>query len=94
MSMTFNDIVRKYAEVSGCTITDSKKFCNDMLAILMNTVMSGESIDIYGFGKLDIVESKAREVKGVDGKIYPVPAKRRLNFKTSKAFASKLSEGL
>lgn len=92
--MTFNEIVRRYSEVSGITITDSKKVCNDMLAIIMETVMNGESVDIYGFGKLDIVESAAREIKGVDGKMYSVPPKRRLIFKTSKAFSNKLSEGL
>lgn len=92
--MTYNDIVRKYSEVSGITFADSRKVCSDMLAILMNAVMEGDSIDIYGFGKLDIIESAARDIKGVDGKMYSVPPKRRLVFKTSKAFSNKLSEGL
>lgn len=92
--MSYNEIVKKYAGMTGVTVADAKRVCNTMLAIIEDAVMNGESVDVYGFGKLDILETPAKDVKGLDGKVYHVPTKRRLTFKTSKVFAARMSEGL
>lgn len=90
--MSYNDIVKKYSEVSGVTTTDAKKVCDNMLSIIMDAAMEGKSIDIYGFGKLYSITSEPRVGKNFDGEICNIPAKRRLMFKTSKAFAARLAE--
>lgn len=90
--MSYHDIVKRYSEVSGITATDAKQVCDNMLSIIMDAAMEGESIDIYGFGKLYSITSEPRISKGFDGETCHVPAKRRLMFKTSKAFAARLAE--
>ena len=58
--MSFTDCVKRYAEISGRTQTESKIICNEMLAMITEALVNDEPIEIYGFGTLAIYKTAPR----------------------------------
>ena len=89
--MGFNECVERYAEMSGRTKTEAKTICSEILSLVMGTLLKGDCIDIYGFGKLYVSQLNARTVKGFEGEEIDVPAKKIIRFKTGKSFERRLA---
>lgn len=58
--MIYRDFVSKFAKISGRTHVESKEICNQMLHIIMETIKSGESLNVYGFGILEPYQTQPR----------------------------------
>ena len=90
--MTFNDCVIKFSESTGRTKTESKVICNQILGIIMDTLLSGEEISIYGFGSMKVQERTLRPMTGFDGIKYPERKKNKVVFSPSESFERRLNE--
>lgn len=91
--MIFYECVEKFAEMSGRTKTESKEICDQILGMIMQTLLDGESINIYGFGTLEPYQTTERMVKTFDGTIKTSRPKTRVRFRLGSAFCRKLNGG-
>ena len=91
--MSFNECVDRFALISGRTKTESKEICDQMLSMIMQTLLDGEHINIYGFGTLEPFQSTERRIKCFDGNVKTSKPKKRIRFKTGGAFIRKLNGG-
>ena len=44
--MNMPDIVKRYAEITGRSISESDEICKDMLNLIMQSLLDGENINI------------------------------------------------
>ena len=89
--MNMPDIEKRYAEITGRSISESDEICKDMLNLIMQSLLDGENINIYGFLQIWPEVKRGRTLTGVDGLKYTTPDKRVLKFKCGKAFERKLN---
>lgn len=91
--MSFNDCVEKFAEISGRTKTESKEICDQMLGMIMQALLDGDSINIYGFGTLEPYQTLERAVKCFDGNVKMTKSRTRVRFKLGGAFCRRMNGG-
>lgn len=59
MDINRTDLIRQLAERNGCTIKLATKLFDDLVAIILDNIRSGNSVSIYGFGCFDLLKRKA-----------------------------------
>lgn len=89
--MIFSDLVDRFAEKSGRTKSESKEIMDRVMEVVMETLLNKEEISIYGFGKMEIRQTKPRHVNGFDGTTYTVDPRYKLFFVTSKTFERRIN---
>ena len=82
--MTKADIVEIISEKVGATKKEAQELTEVVFTILKQTLESGESIKISGFGRFEIKQKKDRTGRNPQtGKSMTIKARRILTFKSS-----------
>lgn len=89
--MNMQGLIRKFAERTGRSFSDSEACCKDMVALIMQSLLDGDDINIYGFMRLFTTNKRGHTLTGVDGLTYTSPDKRVLRCKCGKAFERRLN---
>ena len=85
--MNKTDVISKVAESTGISKKDTEAIVNEVFQTIIDSVVSGEKVQIAGFGifeKHSRAERQGRNPK--DGTPITIPAKDVPKFKPSKAF--------
>lgn len=89
--MTKKEFVDLYAEKGNTTKKEAEKQVNLFLASVEDALVKGEGVSFVGWGKWEVVERAAREVKNPQTKeMIKVPAKKTVKFKVGKLLADKV----
>jgi len=88
--MKFENFARSFAERTGFTIADSKKICNECIAVFIDTLMSGEEIRLNGFGSFVVIHKEPREIH-LFGKPQMSKDKKVIKFSASNALLARLN---
>jgi len=84
MSLTKADIVGWVAEHQGCVKKQAEDYVESVLAIMKETLESGETLKIAGFGSFIVKEKVARRGRNPQtGEKITISARRVVIFKTS-----------
>ena len=90
--MNYVEFVDRYAVESGRTKVEANEICGQMLNILMDTLLKGNDINVYGFGKICVKEINVAAIDGIDGVHHPAHTKKKLRFSASKVFEKRLND--
>ena len=72
--MTKSDLIDKIAEKAGRSKSDAEQFLNATLSTIQDTLSSGESIPLVGFGTFSVASRAARTGKNPPtGAAIPAP---------------------
>ena len=83
--MTKADIVEAIADMTGLTKTDTALVVDGMLETLKAAMISGDTVEIRGFGTFKIKERAARRARNPrSGEPVDIPAKFVPTFKPSR----------
>jgi DNA-binding protein HU-beta len=84
--MTKKELIERLVEKEAFTTkAHAERTVNAMLEVITNALATGEKIDLYGFGKFEIVERTARTGRNPKtGEIIEIPAKNSVKFKASR----------
>ena len=89
--MTKAEIVRRIARSERVQILEAEKYFNSVIGTITDTLAEGEDVNIRGFGKFFVFQTKgkahARNPK--TGKLHPVPPRRTPKFKAGKPLKAK-----
>ncbi len=84
--MTKSDLITTVAESSGLTKKDTEKVISGLLAAVTNALVSGDKVQIVGFGTFEVRDRKEREGRNPsNGKPMIIPASRVPAFKAGKS---------
>lgn len=84
--MTKSDLITTVAESSGLTKKDTEKVISGLLAAVTNALVSGDKVQIVGFGTFEVRDRKEREGRNPsNGKPMTIPASRIPAFKAGKS---------
>ena len=85
MPLSKSDLVKKVAEKSGKHAKDVQTIADTLLDIIRETLVSGDSVRLIGFGAFSTAISAEREAISprTKEKVH-VPAKRRVKFTPGK----------
>lgn len=91
--MTKSELVEKIMEANGfLNRKDSETVVNIIFDSMTNALMSGDKVEIRGFGSFTIREREAREARNPkNGEIVKIPAKRTPFFKTGKELKERVN---
>ena len=84
--MNKSDLIAKIAEKSGLTKVDSTKALDAFLETVEETLVSGDKVQLVGFGTFEVRDRKAREgrnPRNPEEKIH-IPASKAPVFKAGK----------
>ena len=82
--MTKPELISAVSEKIGATKKDTKIFVDTILEVITDTMATGESVNLYGFGSFNILSKDACERRNPKtGEKMPVPAKNYPKFKAS-----------
>lgn len=85
--MVYREFVSTFSKISGRTFVESKEICDQMVHIVMETIKSGEEVNIYGFGVLECYETQPRKyVVPTSKEVVRSGSKIRVRFKPGKKF--------
>ena len=80
--MTKSDLIDKIAEKAGRSKSDAEQFLNATLSTIHDTLSSGESIPLVGFGTFSVASRAARTGKNPQtGAAIQIPASKTVKFK-------------
>lgn len=89
--MTKKEFIDLYAEKGNITKKEAEKQVNLFLESVEDALVKGEEVSFVGWGKWEIVERAAREVRSPQTKeMIKVPAKKAVKFKVGKLLADKV----
>lgn len=89
--MTKKEFIDLYAEKGNITKKEAEKQVNLFLESVEDALVKGEEVSFVGWGKWEIVERAAREVRSPQTKeMIKVPAKKAVKFKVGKLLADKI----
>lgn len=84
--MTKKDFIDKFALAGEMTKKEAEKMVNIFLETVEHSLVDGESVSFVGWGKWEVVERAAREVRNPQsGAKIAVPAKKVVKFRVGKA---------
>jgi DNA-binding protein HU-beta len=85
--MTKSELINKVSEVTNLPKNTNEFIINNLFDVIMNTVASGEKIQIVGFGSFEKHHREAREGRNPkDGTPIKIEATDVPAFKAGKAF--------
>ncbi|MGL5962776.1 MAG: HU family DNA-binding protein [Fusobacteriaceae bacterium] len=87
--MTKKELVAKIKTELGIdTTVNSERTVNGLLDVIKDELTKGESVEIFGFGKFEVVTKAAREGRNPKtGETISIEAKKVVKFKASKALS-------
>ena len=93
MSLTKAEIVGRVAEQLGCVKKEAEEYVESVLAIMKETLESGEPLKIAGFGSF-IVNQKAdrRGRNPQTGETITISARRVVTFKVSQKLRAAIND--
>lgn len=83
------DVIAKIAEDHDLSYAQSKRICEGVLDEIVEAVKDGKTVTLTGFGRFDLRERKARQVKFNDEKHMSEPH-MYMGFKMSKSLRERL----
>ena len=84
--MNKTELISAIAVKSGLTKKDSEKALKAFEEAVTETLVSGDKVQLVGFGTFDVAERAAREGRNPQtGKPMPIPASKAPRFKVGKA---------
>ena len=87
------ELVAAVAETTGLTKKDTESFLNATLETISQKLVSGEKVQISGFGTFEVKEREARVGRNPRTKeAIQIPATRQPVFKASKTLKQKVAE--
>lgn len=91
--MTKNDIVKKVTILDGIDRELAEKAVNVMINSIKESLVNGESLFLRGFGTLQVVTRKAKQVRNIKaGTSFTMPAWKKPVFKPSKSFVNEINK--
>lgn len=91
--MTKSDLITTVAESAGLTKKDTEKVVSGLLAAITNALVSGDKVQIVGFGTFEVRDRKEREGRNPsNGKPMIIPASRVPAFKAGKSLKDAVSK--
>jgi len=91
--MTKADIVEHIAERTGLTKTDTALVVEGMIETLKDALISGETVEIRGFGTFKIKQRAARRARNPrTGEPVDIPAKYVPTFKPSRELKNSVAD--
>ncbi len=91
--MTKSDLIATVAESAGLTKKDTEKVVSGLLAAITNALVSGDKVQIVGFGTFEVRDRKEREGRNPsNGKPMIIPASRVPAFKAGKSLKDAVSK--
>lgn len=82
--MTKPELINAVSEKIGATKKDTKVFVDTVFEVITETMATGESVNLYGFGSFNILSKDACERRNpMTGDMISVPAKNYPKFKAS-----------
>ncbi|BBA51335.1 MULTISPECIES: HU family DNA-binding protein [Fusobacterium] len=89
--MTKKEFVELYAKNGGFTKKEAERAVNLFLASVEDTLVKGDDITFVGWGKWEVKERAAREVRNPQtNKKMRIEAKKAVKFKVGKTLADKI----
>lgn len=86
-------LIRNVAFEEGLTVKAAESIVNEVLSQVVETVQSGETVDLAGFGKFEGTFSDERVGRNPQtGGTLTIPAKRGIKFKPSKTLKDLLNK--
>ncbi|MGL6130152.1 MAG: HU family DNA-binding protein [Fusobacteriaceae bacterium] len=84
--MTKKEFIDRFAlEAGDLTKKEAEKMVNAFLSTVEHSLVAGESVSFVGWGKWEIIERSAREVRNPQsGEKIEVPAKKVVKFRVGK----------
>ncbi|MEX0593843.1 MAG: HU family DNA-binding protein [Balneolaceae bacterium] len=83
---TYNEMVQSVAQRAETTQTDADRFMRELVAVVEQTLATGDDIQLAGFGKLEPRFHKARAGRHPQtGETLQIPSHHRAAFKPFKA---------
>ena len=84
--MTKADLINAVAEKTGFSKKDSEKAIKAVTGAITDALVSGDKVQIVGFGTFEVRERAAKEAKNPRTKeVIKVPAKKAPAFKAGKS---------
>ncbi len=91
--MTKSDLITTVAESAGLTKKDTEKVVSGLLAAITDALVSGDKVQIVGFGTFEVRDRKEREGRNPsNGKPMIIPASRVPAFKAGKSLKDAVSK--
>ena len=94
--MTKSELIEKLSYTNGVlNKKDSEIIVNAIFNSISDALISGDRVEIRGFGSFTIRQRDAREARNPkSGEIVKIPSKRTPFFKTGKELREKVNNGL
>ena len=87
------ELIEAVSKSTGEDMTTCTKIISSLLDNIINTLASGEDINLYGFGNFKVIDVPERERKNPKtGEMKLVPAKKNPKFYFSSAIKNKINE--
>lgn len=91
--MSKKQLINEAAKLSGMTKKDMAQALDALMAAMENILISGEEIQLTGFGSFSVKEIAAHTGRNPQtNEAIEIPASRRLVFSASKTFKDKLNK--
>ena len=90
--MLFRQFIREYAARTGRTIRDSTEACEDFISLVMDVLLSGDNLNIMGFGRLSTVYEPNCKRFNPKTNQMEIINRVRMYFRGNKYFMKKLKE--
>jgi nucleoid DNA-binding protein len=96
MTTTKKDLALKVSEVTGFKKNMSAKMVDALFAAMRDTLITGNRIEIRGFGVFEVKDTKPKPAarNPRTGQIIYVPARRKTHFKPGKLLKEELHKPL
>lgn len=92
--MTFSELKKTTSKNAGYTYQVTSEILDTAYTAIVQTLMAGESFDVYGFGGLNVKTLAERVVDSPVTGHHIVPEHRVLKLKVSPVFKKKLNGGV
>mgnify|MGYP002626151154 CR=1 FL=1 len=91
--MNKTELVDSLANKTGLTKTDSKKAVDGLLDIISEALVSGDAVQLVGFGTFKITERKERQGRNpANGQTITIPASKSPAFVAGKSLKDKVNK--
>ena len=86
--MNKTELIEAVATRSKTTKTETTAMLNGLLAVIQETMASGNDVQLVGFGTFSVTERAGREGRNpATGETITIPAKKVVKFKPGKALS-------
>lgn len=93
--MTTTDFIDVVQEVSGGTKKEAKEIIDAFTKAIKATLVKGEDVQLTGFGKFSVSETKAKEGRNPKtGEPLAIPASVKVNFKAGTKLKDEVKQAL